>query len=258
MSAPTFSAADRPAEVLDSAGRWLAANLPEFEWKKSRQDIERKRGDQTHRIGLQSSTWSRAGIATWVSPRLTILDSRLLRWRKAHPDLTTVKDPGKAWPTVFNSLFDNFLSYCSNLEASGLPQTSEGPSSIGLDDFQRCLVTAVLPVLEEFAEPDRLIGSLPASWWNVIDAGAVEWALALGDHQSAAQLVQRHLTRPLRGQQTAESRLDQFAGGWDDRMNGQPSSNPTFSTSALGWLSAAHELFDAAALKTLLTKLWEA
>lgn len=35
-------------------------------------------------------------------------------------------------------------------------------------------------------------------------------------------------------------------------MHGKTAANPTFSTSALGWISAAHELLEPSELKTLL------
>jgi hypothetical protein len=61
MSMPVFAAQDRPRDVLDASGQWLAAQLG-WRWVKSRSDIEIRRGSQLLRLGLQSSTWSRAGM----------------------------------------------------------------------------------------------------------------------------------------------------------------------------------------------------
>jgi hypothetical protein len=84
MPAPRFGITDRPAGIVDRSGRWLAEQLG-WRWVKSRRDVEVRACRQVHWLGLQLSKWSRAGVATWVSTRVTVLDEDLRAWRKAHP-----------------------------------------------------------------------------------------------------------------------------------------------------------------------------
>ncbi len=247
VTSPVFSSTDPPKVILDLAGRWLASNMPEFRWLKSRQDLERKSRLQTHRVHLQSSTWSRTGIATWVSPRLTVLDDRLRAWRQRHPTGTVATNPDSALPMVFNSLFINFLKPWSSVELSG--SQPAGSKSVDVSELLDCLVNNVLPVLDQFAEPVSLASALPPEWWSMIDAGAVEWALACSDRGSATAFVRGHMERPLRGQQTAGQRLSSFRDGWERRRRGDDPDSLPMSLVALGWLSAAHELVEPEALQ---------
>lgn len=251
VSEPAFGLNDRPADVLDGAGRWLATSLPGFRWVKSRQDVERKTPPQVHRVALQSSSWSRAGVGTFVSPRLIVLDDRLLRWRKRNRELSPVRDPETSFPMVFNSLFVNFLQPWSSFEASGLPQPSDGPRAVNLAEFLRCITAHVLPVLDDFAHPGTVVSGLPTTWWGMVDAGTVEWSLACGDRDSAAAIIHRHLERPLKGLQSAESRLSPFSDGWaaGHRREAPPPDLP-LSVRSLGWLSAVHALVDPEAIGT--------
>jgi hypothetical protein len=248
MNAPTFGAHDRPADVLDVTGRWLAASLPGFRWVKSRQDVERKVPPQVHRVCLQGSTWNRAGVATWVSARLVVLDDRLLRWRRQNPEMTSIPDPQRFHSTVFNSMFVNFLPACADFEASGLPQSPGGPDVISLEEFLRCLTDNVMPVLDGFADPATVVSGLPAAWWDVFEGNAVEWSLACGDHHSAAAVIHGYLERPLRGEDSHEFRLSRFKAGWDAGRRGERAADGQFSISALGWLSWVHGLVEPDAL----------
>ena len=82
MAGPRFTVDDRPADILNGTGRWLAAELG-WRWVKSWRTAEARRGPLVLRLILQSSTWSRAGVATWVSARVSILDDDLRAWRVA-------------------------------------------------------------------------------------------------------------------------------------------------------------------------------
>ncbi len=245
MTTPAFTAQDRPKAILDRSGVWLADSLPSgFRFVKSRQALERNAAPQLHRLTLQSSTRSRAGIATWVSPRLTVLDDRLEDWRQQHPTASVSSHPDRALPAVFNSLFANILHTWSSVELSGLPQASQGPSSVSLTDLFDCLTEHVLPALEHFGEPATLAVALPPSWWSMVEPGTIEWALACGDRTAAASLLRGHMERPLRGQQKAADRLSAFSAGWEHHRRGDDTGGLRLANAQLGWLSAAHDLID--------------
>jgi hypothetical protein len=247
VAAPVFRANDRPADVLDGAGRWLAASLPGFRWVKSRHDLERNSAGQVQRVRLQSSKWSSAGVATWVSAELIVRDDRLLRWRRQNPEFSSVPDPHHWDPTVFDSLFINFLKACWRFEASGLPLSPDDRNALTLGEFLHCMTEHVLPVLDDFLDPSTLVFGLPAPWWDMIDVSAVEWSLACGDRDSAAAMIHRHLERPLRGD-SAEYRLSQFREGWEAARCGERAAN-AFSIAGLGWLSGAHGLVEPDAIR---------
>src|SRR5215472_6512706 len=71
MPAPRFGVTDRPGDIVDHSGRWLAEQL-DWRWIKTRRDVEVRAGRQVHRVGLHPSKWSRAGVATWVSTRVIL------------------------------------------------------------------------------------------------------------------------------------------------------------------------------------------
>ena len=249
MTAPVFSQTDTPKAILDLSGKWLVDNLPGFRWLKSRGALERKVGPQLHRLTLQSSKASRQGLATWVSPRLMILDDRLQEWRQTDPVRSIVADPNVVPPVVFNSLFVNFLKQWAKVELSGLSSSSEGPAAVDLNEFLRCLTENVLPVLDHFAEPSSLIDGLPTSWWWMVDSGTVEWALACDDPSEAAEIVRQQMEQPLKGQEKAEQRLSLFRDGWECQGRGERLKGMSSSLTALGWVSAANDLIEPDALR---------
>jgi hypothetical protein len=238
VHAPRFTADDRPADILDVTGQWLAAELG-WRWVKSRRTAEVPDGSLTLRLILQSSTWSRAGIATWVSARLSVLDEDLRAWRLARPDETVF--PGDRMPPfVCNTMLPSVEPEFQNLEFSGLPQQSPAPRSIGTSEFAARLREQVLPVLGLFRSSRLLAAELPDSWLMTVDSGTIEQALARNDRESAATLIRRYMERPLRGQQTWPDRIGGFRQGWESAPGSHGSSQR--GTAALGWLAGVHDL----------------
>ena len=91
--APELVLDQRPRDVLDESGRWLADGLDGFRWVPSAQKLHGPvGGGQDLSIGLQGSTRSRAGAGTWVYVSLQVHDPRLRRWRTAHRDLALRSD----------------------------------------------------------------------------------------------------------------------------------------------------------------------
>jgi hypothetical protein len=253
MPAPRFGVADRPGDILDGAGRWLAAELG-WRWVKSRRDVDIRHGSRVLRLGLQSSTWSRSGVATWVSARVTVLDTGLTRWRKAWPESTVFPPSASpARPCVYSSLLINVEGDLADVECSGLPRTFPAPRMPGLDEFAAGFRVRVLPVLDLFKSPRLVAQEMPDSWLSMVDCGTIEWALTSDDRDAAALLLKRHLERPLRDEQSRGPLLERFRRGWElaPGRDGLPQVL-AWATEPLGWLARVHDLLDPATLSESL------
>lgn len=241
MPAPRFEVTDRPGDILNGAGRWLAAQLG-WRWVKSRGTAEFRDGRQVLRLVLQSSKWSRAGVATWVFARVMVLDDGLPGWRAAHPESTLFPCPSRPPRRfVYNSLLINIERGLDEFECSGLLQRS-----LSLDEFAAAFCERILPVLRLFRSPDLAAHGLPDSWLVMVGSEMVEWALAHNDSGAAALLIRRHMQRPLHGQQTWQSRIEAFRRGWElaPGRDGLSQAALPLATASLGWLARIHGLVD--------------
>jgi hypothetical protein len=100
-----------------------------WQWVKSRRTAEAQEGPLVVRLILQSSTWSRAGVATWVSARVSVLDGDLRAWRLSRPD-ETVFPVGRVLPFACNSMLASVEPGLQTLECSGLPQQPPAPRTV--------------------------------------------------------------------------------------------------------------------------------
>jgi len=57
VPAPQFGVADRPRDIIDGSGRWLAEQFG-WRWVKSRGQVEFRDGPQLLQLGPQSSRYS--------------------------------------------------------------------------------------------------------------------------------------------------------------------------------------------------------
>jgi len=213
---PVSGPTDKPADVLDRAGRWLAESLDGFRWVTSSRELRRRDGVDV-RLHLQPSRYSSAGGAVWATPRLAISDGQR---------------------RVFNSMLVNLSPRWISVECSGAPHAPVESQAISLPDFLTDLQHHVLPVVELFHDPAEAAASLPSQWLGMVGAGTIEWAIAHDEPDAAALLVRRHMERPLVGQQTWESRLSRFSDGW--HADARPAAHEEMQT--LGWLSRQHDL----------------
>jgi hypothetical protein len=238
VPAPRFTADGRPADILNATGRWLAAELG-WRWVKSRRTAEARDGPLALRLILQSSTWSRAGVATWVRARVSVLDDDLRAWRLVRPD-ETVFPAGRELPFACNTMLPNVEPGLQTLECSGLPRQPPAPRTIGASEFAARFRERVLPVLGLFGSSRLLASEMPDSWLVTVDSGTIEQALARNAGESAAVLIRRYMERPLRGHQTWPDRIGGFWRGWESAPGcARP---PQYGTGALGWLARVHNL----------------
>jgi hypothetical protein len=208
-TAPTFSAADRPADIVDGAGRWLADQLGvPFEWSRRLRSLQAAFGPLTLRLGLQGSQYSRTGESTTVSPHLRLEDEGLHRWRLAHPEVSSRDDA-----TLINLMLANVVPSAATVELYGQLREFE-PRILSLPDFVDLLYGQVLSVLPILESPVKAVRALPEQWW-LDPVWLVEWALSRDDRDSARQMVERylsmkpdHVLRFRKGMETNGSRDD--------------------------------------------------
>jgi hypothetical protein len=238
MPAPRFTADDRPADILDTSGRWLAEELG-WRWVKSRHTAEILTGSLTLQLRLQSSTWSRAGLATWTRTRVIILDKDLQSWRLARPRETVFPDSHLP-PFACNTMLASVIPELGDVELSGLLQQRPAPHMISFAEFVVSFRDDVLPVLDLFRSSRLLANKLPNSWFTTIDSGMIEQALARNDPESASALIRKYMERPLKATQTWQERIGAFRKGWEKAPGQSP--GPQHGPGALGWLARIHNL----------------
>lgn len=249
MTVPTFLADDKPAAIVDGVGRWLSEELG-FRWIKSRQSLERRRETQIQELHLQPSVWNRAGVATWVWPRVSVFDTRLAEWRAANKDATVSgAGTGRYASLVYTTMLTNVEQALADVELSGLPQPN---SSTSLATFRAAIRTDIIPVVELFAVPALLPALLPQSWVRMVDAATVEWMIATAGRDEASALLRRRM-EPDTGKQAAagdqRARLRAFERGWAAAPDAQGRESVRDNYSAqLGWLSRVHGLLDPQSL----------
>lgn len=247
---PTFSANAKPAAILDGAGRWLSDELG-FRWVKSRQALERRRGDQIQELSLQPSKWNRAGIGTWVSPRVSVFDTQLSEWRAANPEATvSVAGGGRYAGLVYTTLLINVLPELAQVELSGLQQPW---CETSLATFRPAVPNDILPVVELFAAPDSLPTLLPEAWVGMAEASTLEWLIATAGLKQASDLLRRHIetSRTDRVKEAADgrARVRAFQRGWEALPNAEGRESVRDNLLAqLGWLSRVHGLVDPRSL----------
>lgn len=245
MSSPRFTPSDRPSDILAATGHWLAGEV-DGRWVKSRNTLVLHAERRRFELHLQSSVFSRGGMATWVSPRVMIFDQSVVDWRNAHPDKTVFsKKPSLAW--VYNTLLVNVEPGMATVECSGLPNPVHAAN---LDELLQGLQNRILPVFDLFRSPHLLSSGLPDSCLSMVDCSTIEWALAHADPASASLLIRRHMELPLRGMQRWQGLIDRFREGWETAPD--RSALPQvlyYATEPLGWWARVHDLLDPMTLQ---------
>jgi hypothetical protein len=72
---PDFSAGDRPANIIDGAGQWLASELgPPYQWLPRRRLVQPTSGSLTVSFVLQAPSKNRTGQSAIVRVQLVVED----------------------------------------------------------------------------------------------------------------------------------------------------------------------------------------
>ena len=184
--APQFSATDEPAEIVAAAGEWLAQELGDgFKYLKSKREISRKSGGRTESIILQTSSWSRTGQGTWVTPRILVRDDRVRKWQ-AERRLVGMFSTGGF---IFNSLVTNMG--LPDLELFGPLRDRPEGHFISLADFRDAAMGDILANLKILrGTPEPAAEQLPNPW-IVFPEPPFWWAAAYGEKAAAGRFLSR-------------------------------------------------------------------
>jgi hypothetical protein len=89
---------ERPAEVLQVAGAWLAARMGAegFAWLRQGGTLQRVEGDRVEQIHLQNSRSNRAGEQVMFNVVLNVRDRQLAAWRGANPE-AALREGSDGW-----------------------------------------------------------------------------------------------------------------------------------------------------------------
>ena len=129
-----------------------------------------------------------------------------------------------------------------------MPQAPEvGRCEATLDELHQAVGSVLLPLFDAFVTPRELAARMPDDWLGMLTAVTVEWAIAHRDPGAAKVLVQRHMSRPERGQDTWEARARRFSSGYD-LADPTAQDLQTYSTKAIGWVCREHDLLAPADL----------
>jgi hypothetical protein len=231
---PEFGRHQRPAEIVAAAGEWLAGQVGEgARYIRSRRAVEQKIEGRVYGIGLQTSTWSRAGQGTWVTPRIWVTDARVADWQKEH-DVRGLYSRGGY---IFTTLIIN-LGFRGTVELFG-PQRSTAPdTAMSLGEFWTTLEGQILPTLRLFrGEPADAVERLPERWL-VFPEPLFWWAAAYGDSASARAFLARYFkSRP--------SAVERFEAGRRAAAAGEPAPEAVTGTLDFAWSAVSTGVLSA-------------
>ncbi len=191
---PKFTQSDTPREIVNGAGKWLAAELGSgFRWVPSPRTLKAQVAPgRTIEVMFRPSHWNYSGVLTVAGIRLTVRDRSLAKWRRGrgrnYSGLITETGGDVAWSQELSNLYMDL----GDVELYGeIERNSPHPVSFLkltelLDAFQK----RILPKLLLFDSPARIAKGLPDIW--LADAGPlIDWATSLGDEDSARLISTR-------------------------------------------------------------------
>ena len=184
---PAFDADQPPAVIVAAAGQWLADQIGDgARYMKSRREVLKRIGAQTHGITLQTSDRSRAGHGTWVSPRVWVTDPKVAAWQDER-SLTGLSSRGGY---IFSSLITN-LGLRGDVELFGSLRATQPELAMSLSEFVAALRREILPSLALFVgAPAVAVDRLPDRWLSSPEP-LFWWAAAYGDMGATRALLSR-------------------------------------------------------------------
>jgi hypothetical protein len=159
--APIFDDHEPPAVIVAAAGQWLAERIGGgTRYVKSRREVVRRVGGQRHGITLQTSSWSRTEVGTWVSPRIWVTDPNVA----AGQDQRTLTGLFSTGGYIFSTLIIN-LDLPNSVELFGPLRITEPRPPLSLPEFWAVLQEEILPNLALFVgAPGVAMEQLPDRW----------------------------------------------------------------------------------------------
>jgi len=228
---PMFDARQRPADIVAAAGQWLAERVGDgARYLKSRREILlKKTSGQIHGVTLQSSSWSRAGQGTWVSPRVWATDPRVRAWQ----DERTLVGLFSKGGYIFSTLTIN-LGFPPSVELFGPRRGSEPHPPMSLPEFVTALKQDILPHLALLdAAPALAIEQLPDRWLSSSPETLFWWTAAYGDVDATRTLLTRYF-------EVKPGSREPFETGRRLAGKGDPAPTPITNTMvAWGWSAVA-------------------
>jgi hypothetical protein len=204
-----FSVHDKPRDILNAAGSWLAAELGNgFRWVPSAHAIKVPIGGTTAEVKLRPSHWNYTGALTHALLRVTVRDKALAAWRRARGRNYSgvMSDPSA--DVVWSSELVNIYPDLQDVELFGDVAAATGSDSrfLTLSELLDAIRTRILPRLMLFQSPAMVAKELPDTWLFEEMGATAQWAISRGDEASAELLRARTLT--LRSQIPATTELD--------------------------------------------------
>jgi hypothetical protein len=191
---PKFTHQDKPREIVNAAGKWLAAELGSgFRWVPSSRTLKAQVAPgRTIEVMFRPSHWNYSGVLTVAGIRLTVRDRSLAKWRRGRgrnfSGLITETGGDVAWSQELSNLYMDL----GEVQLYGeIERDSPYPVSfLKLTELLEALQKRILPKLLLFDSPARVAKELPDIW--LADAGPlIDWATSLGDEDSARLISTR-------------------------------------------------------------------
>jgi hypothetical protein len=223
---PQFSSEQPPSAIVAEAGEWLAAKWGNgARYLRQKREVVRRVSGRAEGITLQTSSRSRAGMGTWVWPRIWVTDRQVDVWQRQHPVHHGMFARGGC---IFSTLIVN-LGLPPDVELFGPLRHMQPATSISLSAFWAALEQEIFPNTKLlWGEPATAAELLP-DMWLVFPEPLFWWAVAFGDGVAARTILSRYF----RGKDRAR---DYFDDGRRLAAAGEPAPDPIRNTMiAFGW-----------------------
>lgn len=180
---------EKPGEVLEAAGAWLAAHLETegFSWSRTERRLQRAAGGRIEKIEFGTTTRNRKGQLIRLEPQyVRVLDEKLLEWRRAHPErvLGTVDE------VLVEDRADEVLGYWFRIDLAEPAHRIEN-----LEALLSRVRGVLIPWLAWTRDPESLASEVPDAMLRTVlrdrTPALVEWLISRDQQQSAQALVQR-------------------------------------------------------------------
>lgn len=198
---PQFSSEQPPSAIVAEAGGWLAAKWGNgARYLRQKREVVRKVSGRAEGITLQTSSWSRAGQGTWVSPRIWVTDRQVDAWQRQHPAHHGMFSRGGS---IFSSLIVN-LGLPPDVELFGPLRHAQPATSISLSAFWAALEQEIFPNTKLLWGDPATAAELLPDRWLVFPEPLFWWAIAFEDGVAARTILSRYF----RGKDRAREHFD--------------------------------------------------